>query len=275
MIIAHSERVGTAVAARDVTVKVALAGAALLPLLVTKAPAGSVLVRLPAVEEVTFTFTVQVPAAAGARVPCGITAKVARLTVVVPASAVTMPPAQVVLAFGVAAITMPAGKLSVSGEVILSGVSTLELDSVMVRVDVPPAVIVVGLKLLLTVGATAPIFKGALSEHPPMVLPPVAIVTTPTPVTAPASKRPVTLPPPDVEMLVSAITVPMKEVPFSVAEVPTRQYTLHGFAVPVTTELPFIVSELETLNTNTPELSGEGSLSVKVVEAPKSAAPDE
>ena len=127
---------------------------------------------------------------------------------------------------------------------------------------------VAGLKALPSVGGKT----GAL--HPPIVLPPVGIVTIPVAVTAPASTRPDTLPPPTV-MLVSAITVPMKEFPLSVADEPTRQYTLHGFAVPVTTEPTFIISELATLNTKMPVLPGLGSLSVKDVEAPKSAAPDE
>ena len=50
----------------------------------------------------------------------------------------------------------------------------------------------------------------------------------------------------------------------SVADEPTRQYTLHGFALPVTTELPFMVSVLATLKMKIPD-----PLSVRVVEAAK------
>ena len=221
MIIAHSESVGTLVATSDVTVKVALAGAALLPLSVTKPPAATVLTRLPAEAAVTSTLTAQEPAAAELRVATGIVPPV-KVTVLPPAGAVTAPPLQVVLAFGVAAISKPLGKLSVS-EVMVSAVSTLELDSVMVRVDVPPALIVVGLKLLLTVGVTGPMTRGALNEHPPIVLPPApAIVTAPV-APVPASARPVRLEPAPTVMLASAITVPLKEVPLSVADVPTCQ----------------------------------------------------
>jgi hypothetical protein len=220
MIIAHSESVGMLVATRDVTVKTALAGAALFPLLVTKPPAATVLVRLPAEAAVTFTLTAQVPVEAGLRLAAGIVPPV-KVTVLPPAGAVTVLP-QVVLAFGVAAITMPLGKLSVS-EVMVSAVSTLELDSVMVRVDTPPALIEAGLKLLLTVGATGPVTRGALNEHPPIVLPPApAIVTAPV-APVPASARPARLEPSPIVMLASAITVPLKEVPLSVADVPTRQ----------------------------------------------------
>jgi len=71
-------------------------------------------------------------------------------------------------------------------------------------------------------------------------------------------------------MLASAMTVPMKAVPLRVADVPTLQYTLHGFALPVTTELPFMVSVLATLKMKIPD-----PLSVRVVDAGKSAAPNE
>ena len=222
-IIAHSESVGMPELERAVTVNAALAGAALLPLLVTKPFASTVLVSTPAVAEVTFTVTVQVPVVLVARVAAGMVPPAPKDKTPVPATAVTAPP-QVVLAFGTAAITMPAGKLSVR-EVIVSGVSTLELDSVMVRTDVPPAAIVAGRKLLLTVGATAPRTRGALA-HPPIVLPPTVIVTAPA-APVPASARPVRLPAPSV-ILASAMTVPLKEVPLSVAEEPTCQYTLQA-----------------------------------------------
>src|SRR6185436_16531463 len=73
-------------------------------------------------------------------------------------------------------------------------------------------------------------------EHPPMMLPPApAMVTAPVgPV--PASTRPTTFEPAPTVILASATTVPRKLVPFSVADVPTRQKMLQGFAVPTTAE---------------------------------------
>jgi hypothetical protein len=70
-------------------------------------------------------------------------------------------------------------------------------------------------------------------------------------------------------MLASAMTVPMNAAPLSVAETPTRQKMLHGFALPVTTELSFMVNVLATLKIKIPE-----PLSVRVVEAGRSAAPN-
>ena len=63
MIMPHSESVGTDVGGMGgTTVKVAMAGRVLLPLLVCKASTGSVLRKLPPNGAVTFTVTVQVPA---------------------------------------------------------------------------------------------------------------------------------------------------------------------------------------------------------------------
>jgi hypothetical protein len=243
MIIAHSESVGTLVATRDVTVKTALAGAALLPLSVTKPPAATVLVRLPAEAAVTSTLTVQEPAAAGLRVAIGIVPPV-KVTVLPPAEAVTVLP-QVLLAFGVAAISMPLGKLSVS-EVMVSAASTLELNSVTVRVDVPPALIVVGLKLLLTVGTTGPVTRGALSAHPRMLFVGPAVVTAAVSDTALPFRLPLpmmTLPAP----AAPAMTVPGKLTPLRVAVLPTRQNTWQGSTpIKVTVDKTLAVSESGT-----------------------------
>lgn len=146
------------------TVKVALAAPLLLPLLVCKAPAGSVLVKVPLAAAVTLTVTVQVPGA-----PPGIAPPV-KVIVLPPAGAVSTPP-QVVLAFGVAAITRPAGRLSVSGAVSVAAPG-LGLIKVMVLVATPPAVMVVGVKATLSKGAAGDVgttVKVALA--PPLLLP--------------------------------------------------------------------------------------------------------
>ena len=68
--------------------------------------------------------------------PAGI-APADKVTAVSPdeGSGANVPPIQVVLAFGVAAIVTPAGKVSVSGAVKVAALR-LELDSVIVRVEV-------------------------------------------------------------------------------------------------------------------------------------------
>ena len=125
------------------TVKVAMAGAALLPLLVCSAPAASVLMKLPAPDAVTFTVTVQEPLA-------GIEPPV-KVTVEPPATAVTVPPVHVVPALP--ETTTPLGNVSTSGAVSVATV-VFGLFKVMVRVETPPALIVAGLKDLLSVGGT-------------------------------------------------------------------------------------------------------------------------
>src|SRR4051794_36407163 len=72
--------------------------------------------------------------------------------------------------------------------------------------------------------------------HPPIVLPPApAIVTAPVG-PLPAMALPVTLEPDPTVTLASAMTLPRKLTPLRVAEVPTRQNTLQGLAVPMTFE---------------------------------------
>ena len=60
-------------------------------------------------------------------------------------------------------------------------------------------------------------------------------------------------------MLASAMTVPRKLAPLSVADVPTRQKMLHGSAEPATLDVTFMVSVVATLNTKIP---GPSSVSV-------------
>lgn len=85
-----------------------------------------------------------VPTAAGMVAPL-------RPMVPVPAVAVRVPPQLLVAPERGVAITMPVGKMSVSAVFVAAVV--LGLDRVMLRVDMPPVLIVTGLKLLPTVGA--------------------------------------------------------------------------------------------------------------------------
>ncbi len=140
------------VGAAALTVSVALAALALLPSLVASAPAARVLVAVPGVLEVTETAIVQPPA--------GIGAPLAYTTEVLPGVAVTEAAVQVVdRPFGDATV-MPAGSASVSAEERAAAVALL-LPSVSVRVEVPPEVMVVGLKALVRLGAAALIVSAA------------------------------------------------------------------------------------------------------------------
>ena len=133
-----------------------------------------------------------------------------------------------------------------------------------VEVGVGPPGVGVGVERGVGVGVGG----GGREAHPPIVLPPApAMVTAPVgPV--PAMVLPVTLEPDPMVMLASAKTFPRKVIPFRVAEVPIRQNTLHGSAVPTTLEPTFAVSPLSTWKTNTP-----GPLRVRVPRAARSAAP--
>ncbi len=150
----------------------------------------------------------------------GIDRVAGKVTVEPPAIAKTsaLPP-QVEPAFGVVAITMPLGKLSMSGAVKVAALG-FGLDSVVVRVDTPPVLMVAGVKLLLSVGAEA---DGTLHEE--------AVITLLSIVTAPlrAKALPDTSAPVNREMLVRASMLPTKLVVVSrVAELPTCQNTLQS-----------------------------------------------
>jgi len=191
------------------TVKVATAGAALLPPMVCKAPAASELMKLPPAGALTSTVTVQ-ELLLRIEPPVNVTA-------VPPALAAVVPP-QVVPALGVEAITTPVGNVSISGAVKLSAVA-LALLKVMVRVETPPALIAAGLKALPRVGATG----GA--PHTEMEMTLESIVTAPFR----ARARPETLALVVIVMLVSARIFPMKLVLVPiVAELPTCQKTLQS-----------------------------------------------
>jgi hypothetical protein len=124
------------------TVSVAVAGAALWPLLVCNAPAGMVFTCGPSQSVVvTGTVTVQDPLA-GIEPPVSV-------IFVAPFTAVTTPPHVLV---AVPFTTMSSGNWSTSGLVILSIVLP-ELCSVSVRMDVAPILIVAGVNTLVSVGA--------------------------------------------------------------------------------------------------------------------------
>src|SRR5450432_1275182 len=129
------------------TVSVAMAGAELLPLLVTRAPASSVLMYEPPTAAVTSTVSVQLLLAAMER-PAG------KVTVELPATATGTPaPPHVLPTFGVGAITTPLGKVSMSGAVRVA-IVTSGLLNVTVSVETPPALTVAGLKALPSAGGT-------------------------------------------------------------------------------------------------------------------------
>ena len=104
-----------------------------------------VLTAPPGVFEVTSTVIVQPPA--------GMVAPLAYVIVPEPGPAVTVP-AQVPPILGVVATVIPAGRVSVNTAESVAAVA-LVLPSDMVRVEVLPEVILVGLKALLIVGAVA------------------------------------------------------------------------------------------------------------------------
>ena len=235
MIIAHSESVGMPGPVAK-TNKVAAAGATLLPLLVCKAPPASVLTNLPAVVEVTFTVIVQVPG-----VPAGIVEFVDKLTVVPPGVALTTPPPlpplpQVVLAFGVGAITSPVGKVSMSGAV---KVATLRfgLDSVMVRGEVPPVLMKTGLKPLASEGSavsppgnaaqtgTVIVFASVVTVPPNARALPVKFVKCPNVIPAASRIFPTNVGVGDSEAFAPSVVAPMGAQNTSEAQAPPARLT--------------------------------------------------
>jgi hypothetical protein len=129
-------------AGMGVTTRVATAGAALLPLLVCKAPAAIELKKLPEFGAVTFTVTVHDPLA-GIEPPVNV-------IVEPPFGALTEPP-HVVLA--APETVTPLGNVSVSGAV-RSAPESFWLLRLRTRLENPPAVIEAGVKDLFRVGAT-------------------------------------------------------------------------------------------------------------------------
>jgi hypothetical protein len=195
-----------AIAAGVLTVKVATAGAALLPLLVSNAPAAIELMKVPPSGAVTGTVTVQEPFA-GIDPPVNVTDEL-------PASAMTVPPHVVLDA--VEPMTTPAGRLSTSGEVMLAAAAS-GLFNVMVRAEVPPALMVAGPNALPRVGGVGVTGGGAQADGETVL---ESIVTAPLR----ASVLPDTVAFVSNEMLVSARIFPMNAVLVpKVAELPTCQ----------------------------------------------------
>jgi len=126
----------------EVAVKVATAGAVLLPLLVCSAPIDNVLMQAPSWFSVIVTVTIHEPLA-------GIEPPV-KVTVELSWTAATVPP-QVVLARP--ETSRPAGMASTKGAVSVAAV-LLGLLKVMMRVENSPTTIVGGLKALPIVGLT-------------------------------------------------------------------------------------------------------------------------
>lgn len=148
----------------------ACAGLVLLPLLVCKAPAGMLFTAVPPVVLVTGTVIVQVPG-----VPAGMVAPLARLMLLPPAVAVTMPLVQVVDAAGLAATVTPAGKVSRKLATRAALVALLLLN-VRVSVETLPAAMVDGLKALATTGGLAGLVdNGAVAGWPVSATGPVAV----------------------------------------------------------------------------------------------------
>jgi hypothetical protein len=217
--------------------------------------------KLPLAGAVTGTVIVHEPAA-------GIEPPV-KETIEPPLGAVGVPP-QVVVA--VPETVTPVGRVSVSGEVMLSAVVPA-LFKVMVSVEVPPATMLDGLKALPSVGGTG-------VPPPPPPPPPAEHVETETllesNVTAPfcASALPARLASVVSVMLVSARILPIKSVPVPrVAELPTCQKTLHCWPPLIISTLASlaVIRVLAILNTQT-ELALPSALRVSV---PVSPADDE
>jgi len=154
----------------------------------------------------------------------------------------TMPLTQVVLAFGVAATNTPLGNVSVSGAIMLAG-ALFALLKVIVIVEVPPAVMVAGVKDLPTVGLPV-----AGTVHTETML--VSIVTA----AVDARALPEIVAPVVSVMLALARMFPTNVVfvPI-VAELPTCQNTLQFCAPLISTilELDAVVSVLAILKIQT------------------------
>jgi len=143
-----------------------------------------------------------------------------RVTVELPAVAVSVPPQVVV---PVPETSEPLGNVSMSGEFRLAAV-VFGLSKVIVRVEVPPAAMVAGLKALLSVGG---IGVPVVPPHAEMETWLESIVTEPFC----ARSLPSTVAHVMRVMLVSAKIFPTKlVVEPSVAELPTCQKTLQGLA---------------------------------------------
>jgi hypothetical protein len=175
-------------------------------------------------------------------VPPGIERPAGKVTVEPPGVAVGAPePPQVEATLGVSAITKPLGKLSVKSDSRVA--RELVLVNVIVRVEIPPGLMVAGLKILLT-----PTPRPVGTPHA------VASTLLLISVTAPfrAKSLPETLAPLFRLILSSAMITPLNEVVVSrVAELVTCQKMLQSPPVPTTDEPGPVVSALPILKTHT------------------------
>ena len=133
----------------DETVSVALAASSLLPRSVCSAPSAIVFAYRPALAAVTSTLTVHVA-------PPGICVPADTVMVDSPATASSEPAAQSVAAFGAAAITRPAGRLSTNAAPSVAVPGCAWLPSVIVSVLVLPAGIALGENASASPGGARP-----------------------------------------------------------------------------------------------------------------------
>jgi len=157
-----------------VTLSTAVAVLALDPRLVVSEPAAMLLTSAPvAPDAVTTAVTVQTP-------PAGMIAPAERLSDPAPGAAAATPPGHEVCAEGVAAFTIPDGKLSTSGAASVADVNACVLVRVMVSSDVPPTATLVGENDFVTNGreaATASV--STLAQSPAVHDPDVLVLVMP------------------------------------------------------------------------------------------------
>ena len=142
------------------TANIPIASAVLLPRLVFRSPAAMMFMETPGALDVTSTDMLQPPG--------GITAPDAKLTVALPAEAVTDALEQLPPMLGVFATRMPAGSVSISADVSSAAVALL-LPSEMVRVLTEPPAIAEGENCFATVGGAKVTFRSAVTG--PALLP--------------------------------------------------------------------------------------------------------
>lgn len=153
-----------------VTVSCAVVTDELVPTEVEREPAGMVFVTVPPTTLVTTTVAVQTDAG-------GINVPAANVKVPSPTVAVTVPK-QLVWTFGTGAFTTPNGYESVKTDASVADVNACVLMIEIVNNDVPPAMMRLGLNVLVTTGGE--VFTGSESadKHPAAVQPATKFVLT-------------------------------------------------------------------------------------------------
>lgn len=153
-----------------VIVRLAVVRLALEPRLVVRDPAGMLLINAPvAPEAVTTTVTVQPP-------PAGMSAPADRLIDPAPATADATPLGHEVCANGVAAFTIPVGKMSTNGAVSVADVNACVLVREMVSSEVPPTTTLLGAKSLATNGGVAATASVSTLTQSPLVHDPDGLI---------------------------------------------------------------------------------------------------